>query len=128
MNIPEYDGEKPPHIYIKEFNDLLLEKNKFKYKLLLTFINNICETKFKSLLEMKKFNIENIKKENVLKNLDKYKYILEGELNITINEEEYININNDNIIKLLYKCLKSMNYKLFSYNFNNQTFLTIIIK
>jgi hypothetical protein len=96
-----------------------------KYNLILEFINKITELENKSLKDFKKFNLNNIKEEYFEEILAEYRYKLEGELEIDID-----NINID-IVKILSDCLGSIDYSIIKQktkdNNNKENLLLTII-
>jgi hypothetical protein len=115
-------SEKPLYEEIFDFNQQLLETKKQKYKLILEFINKLSDKKFKSLTEFKNYNIDEIDMDQFEDVLEEYRYKLEGELLIDIN-----NITID-ITKILSDCLDSIGYSIYSKKkINEKTKETIIL-
>lgn len=122
MHFPVYDQTTPQNVYLndlREYNTKLIAP---KYNLILEFINKIIPSSIKNLkdfqIDLDKINKQKLKE---ILNTD-YKYILEGELQITINEIKL------NIIEILSSILNSINYSLHKTIINNKTFLTITNK
>ena len=126
MSKLSYDPDKPLYEFMHDIKDHILSVNKIKYGLILNFINEFTNLKLKSLKFFKNIDLDKINMEKFEEVLSDYKYKLEGELEIEIDD---IHIN---FIKILSDCLNSINYSIHSYQIKNEkvnkvkTFLTIL--
>ena len=111
---------------MKELKEHTLKKIKPKYDLILDFINKSFNLEIKSLTYLKKYNLAKLDMDNFEKILYDYKYKLEGELSIDIDD---IHID---VVKILSDCLSSIDYSIHSHREKNEKtgkikiFITII--
>lgn len=91
-----------------------------KYDLIIKFINMFSPIKMESLRNFKKIDICELKNEKIKTALDKYKYKLEGELSIEIDDD------NIDIIKIMVDCLDSIDYSIIKHEYDDKIFVTII--
>jgi hypothetical protein len=123
LDIPILTPDKPLYVFMNELKEHTLAKIKPKYDLILEFINKSFNLQIKSLKYFKKYNFSKLDMDNFEKILYEYKYKLEGELNIEIDD---LHIN---VIKILSDCLDSINYSIHSHKEKTEEknlFLTII--
>ncbi len=121
---PIFNSNKPTYVFMKELKEYSLNKIKPKYNLILEFINKSCDLKLKFLKDFKKINLKNINIDYFETILYDYKYKLEGELCIDIDD---IHID---IIKILSDCLSAINYSIYVFkkkNNNNIDYILTII-
>lgn len=107
-NIPTYE-------LIHRLKQYKHEIENSRYDLILNFINDVCGLKLKSLMEINKYNYDNICKTRFKNVLDEYKDKFKDELNIDIDEKRI------SIIKIISNCLKSIDYILLSKKVLNET-------
>lgn len=120
---PSLTSEKPLYVFLKELKEHTLIKIKPKYDLILEFINKSFKLEIKTLIHFTKYNLSNLDMDNFEKVLEDYKYKLEGELSIDIDD---IHID---VVKILSDCLSSINYSVHSHREKTdkkKIFLTII--
>jgi hypothetical protein len=98
--------EKPLYLIMKDIKEITFQKIKPKYDLILDFINKSFNLNLKSLRDFKKYDYDDFNIDLFEDVLYDYKYKLEGELGIEINDLK-INVN-----KILSDCLESINYSL----------------
>jgi hypothetical protein len=126
LSPPILTPDKPLYVFMKELKEHTLKKIKPKYDLILEFINKSCNLELKFLKDFKKYNLSKINIDNFEKILDDYKYKLEGELSIDIDDLHM------DIVKILSDCLSSIDYSIHSHREKNEKtgkikiFLTII--
>jgi hypothetical protein len=91
-----------------------------KYDLIIKFINVFSPEKIESLRKFKKVDICSLKIEKIKEALDKYKYKLEGELSIEIDDE------NIDIAKIIVDCLDSIDYSIIRSEYDDKIYVTIV--
>jgi hypothetical protein len=118
--------DKPVYVLMHELKEKKLELEKPKYNLILEFINKAFELELKSLIDMKKYKLSKINMDHFETILDDYRFKLEGELQIEINDMKI------DIVKILSDCLKSIDYSLYLHKEKNEEkekiYLTIMDK
>lgn len=102
--------------------DIINKDIEEKYDLILNFVNIFSPIKLTTLKKFSKINIKEIKIENVKNALEKYKYKLEGELSIEINDD------NIDLAKILSDCLDSIDYSIIKKEYDDEIFISIIDK
>lgn len=100
--------DKPVYELVHQLKEKQIELEKSKYVLILNFLNKVCDLEMKTLVEFKKYNLEKIDMDQFEEVLEEYRFKLEGELYIDIDD---IHIN---IVKILSDCLKSIDYSIIS--------------
>jgi hypothetical protein len=111
MNQPKFpimDPKKPLYVHMHNLQEYYAQSKEPKYNLILEFINKFYGSKFTSLKEFKDVDVDKIDKKKFkdLLEVDDYKYKLEGELSIEIDEIDL------DIVKILSDCMKSIDYTL----------------
>lgn len=117
------NGDRPLYELMHEKKQRELDLKKSKYDLILEFVNKIIDSEIKSLKDFKKIDINKIDMNQFEKIIEEYRYKLEGELEIDID-----NINID-IVKILSDCLESIDYSLIKHKIKdneNKILLSII--
>lgn len=129
IKIPTYDGTESVNLYMKRVEKYKFLVLKEKYDTILNFINELQNTKYKSLGEFK-----NIKESNLLKNanhnneiLKKYITPFKTKLSVEINAKENES-NSKYIFFLMTKVLLCIEYKLVKKAQSNEVFYTIVQK
>jgi hypothetical protein len=126
LSPPTLTPDKPLYVFMKELKEHTLKKIKPKYDLILEFINKSFNLELKSLTHLKKYKLAKLDMDNFEKILYDYKYKLEGELSIDIDD---IHVD---VIKILSDCLSSINYSIHSHREKSEKtgkikiFITII--
>ena len=117
-------ADKPVYILMHELREKILVLSQNKYNLIIEFVNESCDLNLKSLTCFKKINLNKINMDLFEDTLNKYKYKLEGEFEIDIDD---IHID---IKKILSDCLNSIDYMIVSHaeTTTENTLLTILDK
>lgn len=126
LNQPILTPDKPLYVFLKELKEHSFQKMKPKYDLILEFLNRSFNLEMKSLIHFKKYDFAKLDIDNFEKILDEYKYKLEGELQIDIDDFHI------DVVKILSDCLNSIDYSIHTHKEKNEKngeikiFLTII--
>jgi hypothetical protein len=124
MQYPVYDENESPFVFIQKCESFANELKKYKYDIIIKFINNITESHnitFKSLTDFKNISyLDNIQNNKIIKLTGKK--IIKS-LNVTFN---FDNLHNDSLIEFLNVLLDTIQYSLIVKNINEKTYLTII--
>jgi hypothetical protein len=107
--------KKESYENLREMRSSILKLKQKKYLLILEFINDFSEIKYDSLLEFKNININKINISKFESSLEKYRYKLEGELEIDLEKKEGI----CDILKL---CTEKIYYSLHIYKLKNEKY------
>jgi len=114
---------EPAYMVMKKMENMMNDLKKDKYVAILNIMNDIFSAKNTTLLNFKninfdKFNMDDI--DRIKEIINKQKHILDKYTKIDVAYDDKKSVN-ENIEKIVYKLLKSINYYLGKRKTNNKT-------